>query len=118
MGRSDVDRGLAAAVLLTAAAPAAAHGEEIVLMPAGNLVALAVVFVVALRVKDHWAWRALAVILAVLVALPPYFATNEYVPYWVAFSGVAWFVVGLAPPLALSGLLLFWRSRATPRNAT
>lgn len=87
-------------------------------MPAGNLVALVVVFVVALRVKVRWAWRALAVILAVLVGLPPYFATNEYVPYWVAFSGVAWFVVGLVPPLALSGLLLFWRSRATQRKAT
>jgi hypothetical protein len=105
-------------VLLAAAGPAAAHGEEIVFMPAGNLVALVVVFITALRVKAHWAWRALAVVLGVLAGLPPYFATNEYVPYWVASSGVAWFVVGFAPPLALSGLLLVWRSRAAQRSVS
>jgi hypothetical protein len=114
LARSTADRILAAAVLLAVAAPAAAHGEEALFAPIGNFVALALVTVSAFRVRAlHWAWRAFAMFLAVLACLPPYFVTNMYVPYWLAFSGLAWFAVGLVPPLALAGVLLFWRSRAT-----
>ena len=54
--------------------------------------------------------------IAVLAGLPPWFVTNRYVPYWVAFGEVAWFAVGLVPPLAASGLFLRWRRRARQRE--
>lgn len=105
-------------MLLAMAEPAAAHGEEAFFAPVGQVLALTLtlVIVLALRAKVRWALRASAIVLAVAACLPPYFVTNAYVPYWVAFSGVAWFVVGFVPPLLLSGLLLFWATRGTRRT--
>jgi hypothetical protein len=103
--------------VLTAAGPAFAHGEQIVLMAVGNLVALVAVVIAALTVKVDWVSRVLAIPLALLVGLPPYFVTNRYIPDWISSSEAGWFIAGFLPPLAGAGLFLYWRWRARQPEA-
>jgi hypothetical protein len=121
MGRGSVNRVLVAAALLAAAGPATAHGWQVALMPVGNLVALVVVVVLAIRVKVDWVSRVAAVLMAVLMAVVVWLLPNSvwhgYVPYWVNFSAFTMFVVGFVPPVTVAGLLLYWRRRARQRTA-
>jgi hypothetical protein len=112
-----VNRILVAAILLAAAGPASAHGEQVAMMPIGNLLAVAVAGVIAFRVEIDWGWRVAVVLLAALIAMPPYFLTNADVPYWMAFSALAWFVVGFVPPVTVASLALLWRRKARRRKA-
>jgi len=111
-----VERVLVGAVVLTAAGPALAHGQQIFLMPVGNLFALLAVIIAALTVKVDWVSRVLAILLALLVGLPPYFVTNRYIRDWISSSEVGWFIAGFLPPLAGAGLFLFWRWKARERK--
>jgi hypothetical protein len=93
-----------------------AHGEEALLLPVGNLFALIVVAIAALSLKVEWPSRVVAVLIAIVVSLPPYFVTNRYVPYWLSFSALGWFAVGLLPPIAVSAAFLLWRRRAAHKK--
>jgi hypothetical protein len=117
--RSRPGQATVGAALLVAASPALAHGEEAAVMVPGNFIALGAVLVAAVSMKVDWASRVLAPLIAFSVEVSTYiliFGYNRYMPYSVLHSGVVWFVVGLVPPLVVSGLFLFWRRKARQRR--
>jgi hypothetical protein len=103
-------RTAAAIVLLCTPATALAHGTQLLAMPVGNLVALVAVAVATLVFKVGWKARLAALLLALAVAFPPYFVTNDYLPS----SEGGFFILGVVPPLVAAALFLAWRRR-TPR---
>lgn len=109
-------RRVAAVALACAPAAALAHGQQILLMPVGNPVALAAVVAMALGTKASWAARLTTVLLALAVAVPPYFSTNEHLPWWVTSSEVGCFLLGLIPPLVAAALVLGWSRSAAARG--
>jgi hypothetical protein len=88
---------------------ALAHGQQVLFMPVGNMAAIVVVLVMAVRAKVDWQSRVLSVVLAAAVVFPPYFLTNQYFPWWLTSSELGCFVLGFVPPVAAAGLLLGWR---------
>ena len=109
--RTELQRWPAALLLAVTPAVAWGHGEQLVFLPFGTLLALAsvVVLAIALRGVDI-AWRVLAVVVALVVAVPSYLLVDE-VPTPFFESDVFWFVIGVVPSLALPTLLLLWRRR-------
>jgi hypothetical protein len=106
----------AAIVLLCTPATALAHGIQIVGMPVGNLVALVAVVAATLALKVGWKARLAALLLALAVALPPYFLPNSCLPWELTSSEWGNFFIGVVPPLVAAALFLAWRRRAAARR--
>jgi hypothetical protein len=106
----------AAIALLCTPATALAHGQQILFMPVGNLVALVAVTVATLVFKVGWKARLAALLLALAVALPPYFVPAGYLPWQLTSSEAGCFILGVVPPLVAAALFLAWRRRAAARH--
>jgi hypothetical protein len=106
----------AAIVLLCTPATALAHGTEILAMPVGNLVALVAVVAATLALKVGWKARLAAILLALAVALLPYFVPNSFLPWELTSSEWGNFFIGVVPPLVAAALFLAWRRRTAARH--
>jgi hypothetical protein len=97
----------AAALLLPSVAHA--HGEQILLVPAGQLISLVAVCVFAARKISGNRVAFLAVIAAALASVGFWLIPHPAL-LWLSYSDTGIFLVGLLPPLlAASGVVVFSR---------
>ncbi len=95
-------------IFLASAAPAYAHGEDVLLLPIGEMFALIVLVLFSLLALSAYSalFRWLNVFVAIVVSVPVCFVPGNYLPggYWGNF------LTGLLPPLLAGGLvsLITW----------
>lgn len=89
---------LVAATVLGLPAVALAHGQEVLFLPLGNIVGLAVAAGVALAVRARLRVVAWAMAAGLIACIPPWYVSNDIVPTWVQGSGTWWLLVGALPP--------------------
>ena len=78
-----------------------AHGEQVLLLPVGQIGALIAVVVLAFLLKMTVAWRVAFVAAALGIGVSSWFIPNLYFVFldWFGTSGWPWFMFGLLAPV-------------------
>jgi hypothetical protein len=102
--RTSLRRIIATIGMGTLVAPLAAHahGEEALLFPVGQLVALTVAAIAAWRVSSSWLWRSLIFASSAGLAFALWFVPGDVFPSAVRTTGIGNFVLGLVPPVLVA----------------
>ena len=95
-----------------------AHGEQALLLPVGQVVALIVVVGLAFALKMSAAWRAAFVAAALAAGVGSWFIPNLYFVFldWFGTSGWPWFTLGLLVPIGFAFGVYVASRRAARRH--
>jgi len=82
--------------------PALAHGEEVLLLPIGQLLAIpALIFIIRRYAKSRWV-TALVATSAVATGAALWFVPGSFFPSWLRHTGTGNFLLGVLPPLVIA----------------
>jgi len=100
-----------ALMLTTTTGTTYAHGQQVLLVPFGQLVALIPAAVIAWRLTRTVAGRTVVVVSALLVPVIFWFLPNYYFPSWLFASDISSFLAGFtASTLVAIAVALSWRT--------
>ena len=104
-------RHLSTAVLLAAMPTMAhAHGEQVLLVPFGQLVALVPAAVIAWRLTSSSIARTVVLVSAPLVPIILWFLPNYYFPWWMLATDIGSFLTGfIASTVVALVVAVSWR---------
>ena len=93
-------------VTAAAAFPSAAqaHGEQVLFLPIGQLLALLIAGVIAWRSTDGWKKRCLVMAAAIATAFACWFLPGNLFGVW-SYTVTANFLMGLVPPVVIAALV-------------
>jgi len=99
-----------AMVLLLVPALAEAHGEQLVFLPLGQLVALLPATIIAWRLTRGVSARVVVLFSALLAPVLLWFLPNHYMPWWLLASEISSFLTGfIASTIVATLVALLWR---------
>ena len=99
-------------MLLLAQSTAYAHGEQIIFMPIGQVMALVLVAMIAVWAVRGIGARVAVVACAVGVGVLPWILPNAYLPWWALGTVEASFLTGLLPPVVIA-MVVAWLARVS-----
>jgi hypothetical protein len=97
--------GIAGSWLLTVPSLALAHGQQIVFVPIGQLIALVPVAFIAWRLTRGWFVRSAVIVCAVLVPTVILFMPIGYIPWWLVADEISSFLTGFLFSVLLACVL-------------
>ena len=103
-------RALLFAALLVSQSSAHAHGEQIIFMPIGQVIALLPVAIIAAWAVREIVARIAVVLAAVGIAVLFWVLPNGYMPWWALATSLGSFLTGLLPPLMIASVVA-WIAR-------
>jgi hypothetical protein len=99
-----------AMVLLLVPALAEAHGQQIVFLPLGQLVAVVPATIIAWRLTRGIMARMVVVLCALVAPVLLWFTPNRCLPWWLLASEISSFLTGfIASSIVATLVALLWR---------
>ena len=103
---TDTRIALGALALAVAPSAALAHGQQIVFVPIGQVIALVPVAFIAWRLTRGWAVRLAIIVSAVLVPTAILFMPIGYIPWWLVADEIRSFLTGFTLSVLIACVLV------------